>query len=127
MTRRKDFYPFQSKITTPGDHPDELYANKETGLLLSSAMATYSDQYYARLAETYLLRAEAYLGKGDKIKAAADINAVRTRVNANPVASGDVTIDYILDERLRELAYEEQRRLTLARQLGMVYERNLQI
>lgn len=122
LDRRKDFYPFQSKITTPGDHPDELYADKTTGLLLSSAMVTYSDQYYARLAETYLIRAEAYLGKGDKTKAAADINKVRTRVNATPVASGDVTIDYILDERLRELAYEEHRRLTLAR-LGMVYER----
>jgi len=122
LDRRKDFYPFQSKITTPGDHPDELYANKETGLLLSNARVTYCDQYYARLAETYLYRAEAYLGKNDKVKAAEDINAVRTRVNATPVDPADVDIDYILDERLRELAYEERRRLTLAR-LGMIYER----
>jgi hypothetical protein len=56
------------------------------------------------------------------VKAAADINMVRTRVNATPVAPANVDIDYILDERLRELAYEEKRRLTLAR-LGMVYER----
>ncbi len=116
------FYPTQTKITTPGNHPDHLYLDKSKGLLASTAAKTYHDQYFARLAETYLIRAEAYLGQGDKDKAAADINAVRIRVNASPVASADVTIDYILDERLRELAYEEQRRLTLAR-LGMVYER----
>lgn len=120
--RKRDFYPFQSKITTPGDHPDELYADKTTGLLISTAQATYCDQYYARLAETYLLRAEAYLGKNDKIKAAADINVVRTRVNATPVEPANVNIDYILDERLRELSYEERRRLTLSR-LGKLYER----
>nr|WP_310588601.1 RagB/SusD family nutrient uptake outer membrane protein [Dyadobacter arcticus] len=32
-----------------------------------------------RLAETYLLRAEAYVMKGDKVSAAANINAVRAR------------------------------------------------
>jgi hypothetical protein len=122
LDRRRDFYPFQSKISTPRNHPDELYDDKSTGLLLSSAGTTYTDQYFARLAETYLIRAEAYLGSGDKVKAAADINMVRTRVNATPVAPANVDIDYILDERLRELAYEEKRRLTLAR-LGMVYER----
>jgi len=116
------FYPSQTKISTPGNHPDHIYLNKATGLLSSSAMKTYHDQYFARLAETYLIRAEAYLGKGDKDKAATDINVVRNRVNASPVAPAAVTIDYILDERLRELAYEEPRRLTLAR-LGMVYER----
>ncbi|MGV8091596.1 MAG: RagB/SusD family nutrient uptake outer membrane protein [Mangrovibacterium sp.] len=119
------FYPFQSKISTPGNHPDHLYIDKTTGLLSSNAMKTYHDQYFARLAETYLIRAEAYLGKGgdeNKNNAANDINEVRTRVNATPVDPDDVTIDYILDERLRELAYEEPRRLTLAR-LGMVYER----
>ena len=32
-----------------------------------------------RLAETYLIRAEAYVWKGDLASAAADVNAVRTK------------------------------------------------
>jgi tetratricopeptide (TPR) repeat protein len=82
----------------------------------------YSDVYAIRLAETYLLRAEAYLNKGDKGKAAADINVVRNRANATPVNAADVDIHYILDERARELVIEEPRRLTLAR-LGLLDER----
>ena len=37
----------------------------------------------------------------------------------------EIDIDFILDERLRELNFEEKRRLTLAR-LGLVYERTIQ-
>jgi len=80
------------------------------------------DFYVARLPETYFLRAEAYLAKGDRASAAADLNVVRARAKAAPVAAGDVTIDYILDERARELYGEEFRMLTLAR-LGLVYDR----
>ena len=80
------------------------------------------DYYKMRLAETYLLRAEAYLGKGDKGNAATDINAVRSRAGTAPVASANVTIDYILDERARELFMEEPRRRTLVR-LGKLVER----
>ena len=73
------------------------------------------DQYVFRLAETYLLRAEAYLGNGDQVNAAADINMVRTRANAPEIDPSMVNIDYILDERIRELYYEELRLLTLTR------------
>ncbi|WKN43858.1 RagB/SusD family nutrient uptake outer membrane protein [Tunicatimonas pelagia] len=116
------WYPWLSKVTTPGQHPDALYANRDLGLLTAAGGSTYTDQYYMRLAETYLLRAEAYLGSGDQTSAAADINVVRNRANATPVAPGDVTIDYILDERARELSLEEDRRITLQR-LGKLVER----
>ncbi len=109
------WYPYPSKITTPGDHPEELFHDKSRDLLKTSAGSTYRDMYLLRLPETYLLRAEAYLGKGDKNNAANDINVVRNRANATPVTPGDVTLDYILDERARELVYEEQRRITLSR------------
>lgn len=109
------WYPYPSKITTPGQHPDNLFEDKGQLTLKSAAGTTYSDQYMLRLAESYLLRAEAYLGKGDNVNAASDINQVRSRANANPVAPGDVSLDYILDERARELVYEEQRRITLMR------------
>lgn len=116
------WYPYPSKITTPGQHPDELYTNKDNETLRSTSGSTYRDNYMFRLAETYLLRAEAYLDKDDLISAAKDINVVRERSKANPVLSGDVTIDYILDERARELVYEEPRRITLHR-TGKLVER----
>ncbi len=68
-----------------------------------------------RLAETYLLRAEAYWRKGDLGNAAADINVVRERANATPVMPNEVTLDYLLDERVRELYAEEWRLVTLMR------------
>jgi starch-binding outer membrane protein, SusD/RagB family len=82
---------------------------------------TYKDWYLMRLAETYLLRAEAYLLKGDKQKAADDINVIRNRAKATPVTSGDVSIDLILDERARELYGEEFRVNTLMR-MGKLVE-----
>jgi hypothetical protein len=117
------FYPYQSKVTTPGNHPPELYVDPELKTLnASTAGATYTDQYFIRLAETYLLRAEAHYGNGDAASAAADINVVRGRAQAIPVTPGEIDIDYILDERMRELGVEEKRRLTLNR-LGLLYDR----
>ena len=77
--------------------------------------ATHKDWYIMRLAETYLLRAEAYHLSGDNIKAAADINTIRNRAQATPVEPGEVNIDLILDERARELYMEEFRINTLMR------------
>lgn len=109
------WYPWLTKATCPGDHPSALYEDKELKTLKAAAGQTYADQYMLRLAETYLLRAEAYLGNGQKQKAADDINEVRGRANATPVAASKVTLDYILDERARELTLEERRKLTLYR------------
>lgn len=75
----------------------------------------HTDWYVFRLAETYLLRAEAYYWKGDLASAAADINAVRTRAQATPITAADVNIGTILDERARELYYEEPRKTELTR------------
>lgn len=83
---------------------------------------TFKDVMVFRLAETYLLRAEAYLMKGDKVNAAANINVVRSRAKASLVDPTNVDIDYILDERARELYVEEPRRRTLIR-LGKLIER----
>ncbi|HSC36489.1 MAG TPA: RagB/SusD family nutrient uptake outer membrane protein, partial [Chitinophagaceae bacterium] len=123
---RREFYAYQSKCTTPGKHPDALFQDKSKLLLTASAGGTYTDQYMFRLAETYLIRAEAYLGAGNPTNAAADINVVRSRSNASPVVPANVNINYILDERMRELGVEEKRRLTLAR-LGLVYDRTVNV
>ncbi|WNH09504.1 RagB/SusD family nutrient uptake outer membrane protein [Thalassobellus suaedae] len=90
-----------------------------------NARRYFADHYAARLPETLLLRAEAYMNLGGANNldlAAADINVIRKRANASLITGSDVTIDFILDERLRELFLEEPRRLTLNR-LGLLYER----
>lgn len=79
------------------------------------------DAYVIRLPETYLLRAEAYMKNEKLTEAAADINAVRQRSNASVITAAQVNINYILDERARELWGEEWRMFTLAR-LGLIYE-----
>jgi hypothetical protein len=71
--------------------------------------------YVFRLAGTYLLRAEAYFWKGDLVDAAADINVVRARANAHPISPSDVNRGTILDQRDRELYYEELRHEELVR------------
>lgn len=74
-----------------------------------------TDWYVFRLAETYLLRAEAYAWKGDLAKAAEDVNVVRARANCAPLAAGKINIGTILDERARELYFEEPRKTELTR------------
>jgi len=108
----RNYFVWVKKASSPEGHPQGYDTN---GRL-------YTDIYALRLAETYLIRAEAYLAKGNKEMAAADINVVRNRAHATPVAPGAVDIDYLLDERARELVVEEPRRLTLAR-VGKLYER----
>jgi hypothetical protein len=78
------------------------------------------DYYIARSAETYLLRAEARLRKGDVAGAADDINEVRGRAHAKLISASEATLDYILDERVRELYAEERRWCTLLRMGGKI-------
>jgi starch-binding outer membrane protein, SusD/RagB family len=68
-----------------------------------------------RLGETYLLKAEAQFKQGNTGGAATTLNIIRARANASPITAGDVTMDFILDERVRELIAEENRRMTLMR------------
>ena len=104
-----------AKSNPIGNFPADLIKDPVTGETQNGASSTFNDRYMMRLAETYLLRAEAYLMKEDKINAAKDINIVRARVNADPVDAADVDLDYLLDERARELFTEEFRLFTLMR------------
>jgi len=76
---------------------------------------SYKNQVYLRLAETYLLKAEAQFRLGNLAGAAETINVIRRRSKASEISAADVNLDFILDERSRELILEEHRRYTLLR------------
>jgi len=69
-------------------------------------------QVVFRLGEVYLIAAEAAVGLGDQAKAAQMINVLHVRAAATNhkadynVTPGQMTLDYIMDERERELAGE---------------------
>lgn len=73
-----------------------------------------ADWYIYRLAEAYLLRAEAKFYNGDPAGAASDVNEVRKRAKCKQLYI-TVTIGDIMDERARELYLEELRQAELSR------------
>jgi hypothetical protein len=75
----------------------------------------HSDWYLFRLAETYLLRAEAYVWLNQPEKAVEDVNKIRSRAHAALASPSEMSIEYILDERARELFAEEFRKTELTR------------
>lgn len=70
-----------------------------------------------RLADVYLMRAEAKLRKNDAAGALTDVNAVRTSRTANFVGSTlpTITLDLLFRERGFELYYEMLRRTDMIR------------
>lgn len=105
-------YPISCKVG-----PDK-YVGIEDG---ENRSHLFRDDYLIRLPETILLRAEAKLRLGNKQSAADDINLLRDRAKCEyRVTAADVDLDLILDERARELVYEESRWNTLLRMGGTV-------
>ncbi len=102
-------YPVSCKIAT----------DKYTGIADGQDRSNlFRDDYIIRLPETILLRAEAKQRNGDKTGAASDINQLRTRAQCSykvTAADMDDNFNLILDERARELVYEECRWNTLLR------------
>lgn len=90
----------------------KFFYGREENLSLTGS---YKDRMKFRLSETYLLLAEAYLGMGDTQRAADAVNEVRGRAGATMIDAGAMTMDFLLDERIRELVGEESRRFTLVR------------
>lgn len=119
-------------------NPDEYYMNPdkrtqfppiwkffEAGLPYGDDLGT-RDLFVFRLAETYLIAAEAYLKSNDPANALQYINEVRRRAafpgQETAMELTSVTIDDILDERARELCGEEFRWNELKR-TGKLIER----
>ena len=71
-----------------------------------------------RLSEAYLTAAEAALRLGKTSEALSHVNKIRTRAYKNgngEITSGQLNLNFILDERGRELAWELIRRTDLIR------------
>jgi hypothetical protein len=71
-----------------------------------------------RLADAYLMYAEAVLrggAGGSAAQALTYVNQLRTRANAGNITQQQLTPDFILDERGRELYWEGHRRTDLIR------------
>ena len=83
------------------------------------------DMYIFRLAETYLIRAEAYFWKNNFSDAAEDINKVRERAGATTISPGEVDINFIFEERARELFSETPRHGEMVRVSYIMAKNNI--
>lgn len=102
--------------------PVVKYYNRNSDGTLPPSNIAYTDFPLFRLGEIYLNYAEAVLRGGtggDAATALQLVNNLRKRgYNGNSAATltaGELTLDYILDERGREFFYEGQRRTDLVR------------
>lgn len=135
----RQFYPFIMKFSQVGTLEDDNYQKNADGTYKLTALGEHGvvyawgslsantsmkDEYMYRLAGTYLLRAEAYLANNEPDKAMADLNELRDRARTRQLtSSSEVTLDFILDEQMRELYFEDFRVPTLCR-LGKMVERS---
>jgi hypothetical protein len=90
---------------------------KSTGGAGSNLTFPDTDYPFYRLADAYLIYAEAVLrgGGGSRATALGYVNALRTRASAGAITDAQLTLPFILDERSRELLWEGVRRQDLIR------------
>jgi len=137
LPSRRNFYPFVMKFArtdnaipaaalvgngaTTNVFGEKLHYYNGSGTA-PNANSSMKDEYLFRLGGTYLLRAEAYIKSNQLPNALADINALRNRANATPATIGEINLNYLMDEQMRERYFEEPRQLTLFR-MGTFVER----
>jgi len=121
-------------ILTPSQYTDAAFPSFNKKFIDPSRLTVNDvrgsrDWYVMRLAETYLIAAEALMRDGKPDEAVTYVNRVRERAakpgvakTAMDVTAADLSIDFILDERSRELAGEGMRWFDLVR-TGKLLER----
>ena len=125
-TRGKFYTNGQSKeIKNIGSFTDgyaiQKFRNVDVnGVQGSDKAGNFSDSDFPifRLADAYLMYAECAVRPGagaDLTKATTYVNALRTRAKATTISQGDLNLNFILDERAKELHWEGHRRTDLVR------------
>ncbi len=130
-----------SRIFTPAERNGEANTGYDVGSMFPTLLKFLDprrpdkntasgtrDWVVMRLAEAYLIAAEAYYKTGNHVKAAEMLNVVRRRAawpgfeDQMEISAAEVTLDFILDERVRELLGEDERWYDLTR-TGTLIER----
>ena len=122
--------PYQ--VLVPSKYSEALFPTLQKFFDSKRPDMTYEpgsrDYYVVRLADVYLMLAEALFQSGDKAGAAEALNVVRYRAgwpgkkDKMAIAAKDLTMETIMEERARELAGEQTRWLDLKR-WGRLVER----
>ena len=105
---RKNETIIYANVTWSNEYPSNNYP----------FMYKYRSKFHSviklRLADLLLIKAEAYVQKGDAASATTLVNQIRTRAKITTPLS-TVTLDDVLNERRLELAFEGQRWFDLVR------------
>ncbi len=116
-----DFNAFESGYAYPKfvNYSREVEGNDIVGPKVDGSNSQFPDTDFPmfRMGDVYLMYAEAQLrgGGGSRSNALDYVNALRERAGATSVVDSDLDLDFILDERSRELAWELHRRTDLIR------------
>lgn len=99
-------------------YPSTKFRNSGATTTIAPTEFSGTDFPLFRLADTYLMYAELALrgaANTSVSQALTYVNQVRTRANATAISSGELNLDFIIDERGRELNLEGHRRTDLIR------------
>lgn len=98
--------------------PSIKFRNNNYGQASTPTAFSGTDFPLFRLADAYLIYAECVVrgASGGSMSQALDyVNQIRTRSSASTITTSELTLDFVLDERGRELMFEGHRRTDLIR------------